>query len=128
MSVDFLSVEDLEVLGQRILGVRYEVLDWGLLDSAANRPQATAFGDDAYPTIHDKAAALLHSLAKNHALRDGNKRLGWAACVLFYAMNDFHVAEYEDEQVAFVLAIADGSVDQIDGIAKQLRLWCVPVG
>lgn len=55
------------------------VRDWGLLESALNRPQANIFGADAYPTLHEKVAALMHSLARNHALIDGNTRLAFMA-------------------------------------------------
>ena len=61
------------------VGAEVMVHDVGLLESALGRPRATVFGDDAYPDLHTKAAALLHSLARNHALVDGNKRLAWAA-------------------------------------------------
>ncbi len=73
-----LDLEDLLHVARRTLGA-FEVRDIGLLESAAARPQATAFGEDAYPSIHDKAAALLHSVARNHPLFDGNERLSLAA-------------------------------------------------
>ena len=82
MPCEFLSLEDLLdiVTALRIGPVR----DLGLLNAAALRPQTTLMGQDAYPSTAAKAAALLESLAKNHALIDGNKRLGWAACSVFY--------------------------------------------
>ena len=69
----YLNVEEaLELI--RLLGAG-PVRDVGLLDSALARPQSSAFGEDAYPTLRLKAAALMHSLVKNHSLMDGNKRL-----------------------------------------------------
>ncbi len=76
--IDYLSVEDLLEIAVGVIGevaIRYR----GLLASAAERPRSSAFGQDAYPTFAGKAAALMHSLARNHALIDGNKRLAWAA-------------------------------------------------
>jgi death-on-curing protein len=127
MNVDFLTVEDLEILGRALLGEAFVVLDWGAIQSAAGRPQAIAFGEDAYPSIHDKAAALLHSLVRNHPLQDGNKRLCWAAVVLFYAMNGLHVPQEADAQFDFVMGIAEGGINRVEDIAKQLALWATPL-
>jgi hypothetical protein len=77
--VEFLDLDDVLGLAVTLFGDPLPVRDIGLLGSAAARPQTTAFGDDAYPDIWTKAAALLHSIVKNHALVDGNKRLGWLA-------------------------------------------------
>ena len=87
--VEFLDLEDLLSM-VRALGIG-PVRDVGLLDSAAARPRASAFGEDAYGTIDLKAAALVHSLARNHALVDGNKRLAWLAVVVFLDLNDREV-------------------------------------
>lgn len=127
MSVEFLTAEDLEILGRTMLGRAFGLRDWGLLESACGRPQVSAFGEDAYPTTHDKAAALLHSLVRNHPLQDGNKRLGWAATVLFYAMNGFDVPPDEDAQFEFVMSIAGGGLDEVPEIAKQMSLWVTPL-
>ncbi|MGD3149560.1 type II toxin-antitoxin system death-on-curing family toxin [Tsukamurella tyrosinosolvens] len=63
------------------------VRDHGLLESAALRPQTSVFGDDAYPTLDEQAAALMESIVRHHPLVDGNKRLGWLATVVFYGLN-----------------------------------------
>lgn len=82
---EFLSLEDLlRIVEAAGLG---PVRDVGLLDSAAHRPQTSMFGQDAYPDLASKAAALLHSLAHNQPLGDGNKRLAWLAMVVFFAVN-----------------------------------------
>ncbi|HQJ34387.1 MAG TPA: Fic family protein, partial [Rhodoglobus sp.] len=83
MTVEFLTLEDLLALAAD-LGVP-AVRDLGLLDAAAKRPQTSLYGRDAYTGIHEKAAVLLESLTRNHALIDGNKRLGWLATYVFYA-------------------------------------------
>jgi death on curing protein len=92
--VDDLDLEDLLAL-TRALGAG-PVRDLGLLDSACARPRSTAFGADAYTTLEAKAAALLHSLARNQALVDGNKRLAWLAAVVFLDINGSAV-ELDDE-------------------------------
>ena len=83
----YLTLPELLHVAERTLGADFIVRDYGLLEAALARPQATAFGKDAYPTLDGKAAALLHSLARNHALIDGNKRLALAALIAFYGLN-----------------------------------------
>ena len=109
-ALDFLSVDDfLEIAEGIIAGVA--VRDGGLLASAATRPRSSAFGEEAYPTFSEKAAALMHSLARNHALVDGNKRLAWAATRVFCLLNgrDFDFAV--DDAEALVLAVARGDLE-----------------
>ena len=99
------------------------VRDFGLLQSAVARTQATAFGQDAYPTVELKAAALMESLARNHALIDGNKRLAWLATMVFCLFNDVLVTPPGvDEAERFVLAGCQGQVS-LDEIAATLRRW-----
>jgi death-on-curing protein len=99
------------------------VRDFGLLQSAVARPQATAFGRDAYPTMALKAAALMESLARNHALVDGNKRLAWLATMVFCLFNDMTVtAPSVDEGERFVLAVCQGQLS-LDDIADTLLKW-----
>ncbi len=115
-----LDLEDLLHVARRTLGA-FEVRDIGLLESAAARPQATAFGEDAYPSIHDKAAALLHSVARNHPLVDGNKRLSLAATIAFYGLNGVQLTLSNDEAYELVMAIASGQLDDVASIAGRLR-------
>jgi death-on-curing protein len=99
------------------------VRDIGLLDSAAHRPQASAFGQDAYATIHEKAAALLDAVVRHHALVDGNKRLGWAATVVFYDLNGFDLDPPSvDEAVALVVAVAAGPME-LCKLSERLASW-----
>ena len=115
----YLDLEDLLHVAERTLG---EVLvrDVGLLESASARPQTSAFGADAYPSMHAKAAALLHSIARNHALVDGNKRLGLAAVIAFYGLNGFRLTMTNDEAYDLVVAVAAGELDEIETIAQPL--------
>jgi death on curing protein len=116
-TVEFLDLEDLIELVRR-LGVG-PVRDIGLLDAAAARPRSSAFGSDAYPTLELKAAALLHSLVRNHALVDGNKRLAWLATVVFLDLNDRTVALDDDEAFTLVMEAAGGMLD-VEEIAERL--------
>ena len=74
--LEYLDVEDLVVLGTQLVGDEFTVRDVGLLGAAAERPQTSAFGEDAYRDLWMKAAALMQSLVNGHPLVDGNKRLG----------------------------------------------------
>jgi death on curing protein len=120
-SVEYLDLDDLLALAISLLGDPPPVRDVGLLGSAAARPQATAFGEDAYPDLWAKAAALLQSIVKNHALVDGNKRLGWLATGTFLEINGIEVTHVANEAVyEFVMAVAAGRHDVAD-IAEQLE-------
>jgi death-on-curing protein len=118
--VIFLELEDLLRIAGRALGSEPEVRDHGLLESALARPRATAFGEDAYSDLHHKAAALLHSLARNHALVDGNKRLALAATIAFYGMNGMRLSLTNDEAYDLIVAVAAGQVDEVSAIAPIL--------
>ena len=102
------------------------VRDTVLLESALARPAATLFGRDAYPDAFSKGAALLHSMLRNHALLDGNKRTGWIVCALFFELNGY--AERYDEQAMFdfILAVAEGEIEDIGDIAEELAIWFAP--
>jgi death on curing protein len=116
--VEYLNLED--ILGLvRALGIG-PVRDVGLLDSAVARPRSSAFGEDAYPTVNLKAAALLQSLVNNHALVDGNKRLGWLATVVFLDLNGLHPELADSEAFDLVWEVAASSVD-IEDIARRLK-------
>ncbi|MFE9634780.1 type II toxin-antitoxin system death-on-curing family toxin [Streptomyces sp. NPDC006463] len=99
-----------------------EVRDYGLLDSALARPRSSVFGQDAYPDIWEKAAALMESLARNHCLVDGNKRIAWYATWVFLHMNGHPLdAEFDvDEAEQFVLDVCQGALD-VPKIAAQLQ-------
>lgn len=116
----FLDLEALIHVARRTLGTEPEIRDAGLLESALARPRAAAFGQDAYPTIHEKAAALLQSLARNHALVDGNKRLSLAATLAFYGMNGLRLTLTNAEAYDLVIAVAVGQLDDIAAIAEHL--------
>ncbi|MCW2541658.1 MAG: death-on-curing protein [Frankiales bacterium] len=85
----------------------------------------TVFGDDAYPTLDLKVAALMHSLARNHAFVDGNKRVAWLAAGAMYWINGFWLEAPEDPAYDLVISVATGDIDVPD-IAKALSAWVVP--
>ena len=115
-----LTVEDFLSL-VKDLGVG-PVRDVGLLDSAAHRPGAVLYGHQAYSDLDHKAAALLDSLVGNHALVDGNKRLGWLAVVVFYGLNEVALDAPDDPAYELVMSVArrESSVDEI---AATLARW-----
>jgi death on curing protein len=117
--IEYLSLEDLLDL-TAALGAG-PVRDIGLLDSACHRPRAGLLGQEAYPTLTAKAAALMHSIAGNHALIDGNKRLALLATVVFLRINGYRLDLTDDEAFDLTMAVAAGQLDA-DGIGKYLRL------
>jgi len=124
--VIYLTLPELLYIAERALGSEPHVRDYGLLEAAAARPQATAFGGDAYPDLDAKAAALLHSLARNHALIDGNKRLALAAIIAFYGVNGRRLTLTNDQAYDLVIDVAVGHLDSVDDIAAQLRTATEP--
>jgi death on curing protein len=119
--VIYLTLPDLLHVAERTLGADYAVRDYGLLSAALARPQATAFGKDAYPDLDAKAAALLHSLARNHALVDGSKRLALAAAIAFHGLNGRRLTLTNDQAYDLVISVAAGQLDDADAIAAILR-------
>ncbi len=117
----YLTYADLLYVAERGLGEPAVVRDAGLLESAAARPQTSVFGDDAYPTLEDKAAALVHSIARNHALVDGNKRLALAGLIAFLGVNGRRLTLTNDEAYDLIIAIATGELNEIPDIAERLR-------
>ncbi len=122
----FLYLAELLHVAVRTLGAEPDVRDVGLLESALARPQASAFGEAAYPTTHLKAAALLHSLARNHALVDGNKRLALAATVAFYGINGMRLTLTNDQAYELVINVASGTLNEVPGIASVLEASAEP--
>lgn len=122
----YLTLPELLHIAVRVLGAEPEVRDYGLLESALARPRATAFGSDAYPGLDAKAAALLHSLARNHALIDGNKRLALGATIAFYGVNGRRLTLTNDEAYEFIMSVAEGKLDSVDDIAAVLATATKP--
>ncbi|MCA1783496.1 MAG: type II toxin-antitoxin system death-on-curing family toxin [Dermatophilaceae bacterium] len=115
--IDYLTVEDLLEIAAGVLD-QVVVRDAGALAAAAARPRATVFGDDAYPTFEDKVAALLHSLVRNHALLDGNKRLAWSAARIFCLLNNRDLSYTVDDAETMMLSAAAGHAD-----VQEISAW-----
>lgn len=122
--VEYVTLDDLLMFAE-ILGVP-AVRDVGLLDAAAHRPQASVFGSDAYPDLPAKAAALLCSIARNHALVDGNKRLAWMASKAFLMANGFK-PEPPSVIEAYDLVIAAATGEwEVPEVSERLAAWVTP--
>jgi death on curing protein len=119
--VIFLTLQDLLHVAGRTLGPDYTVRDHGLLEASLARPRANILGKDAYPTLDTKAAALLHSLARNHALLDGNKRLALAALIAFCGLNGLRLTLTNDEAYDLVMKVASGQLDTVDDITAVIQ-------
>ncbi|MEV2219686.1 Fic family protein [Nocardia vinacea] len=119
----YLDVSELLLIAETVNGSKHCVRDWGLLQSSAERPKTTVFGMDAYPTLLDKLAALLHAIARNHALVDGNKRTAWIAVDIMLSLNTGHGLQVDvDAQEQFMNDVAQGLLEVPD-IALRLKEW-----
>lgn len=119
----YVSFEDALRLVRR-LGVG-PVVDPGILDSALHRPRSVVFGEEAYPSMADKAAALLESIVRNHPLADGNERLGWLSVVVFCGLNGWEVEAPDDAVYRLVVAVAEGALEWKE-IAAELAAMLRP--
>lgn len=124
MKIYYLDRDDILTVAADAIGSVPAVREYGLLDAAIARPQSTVFGLDAYPGVFEKAAALLHSIARNDALVDGNKRTAWAAAWVFLAVNGYPIEDHLDDDRAekFMNAAAKGMLE-LDGIARELEWY-----
>lgn len=125
---DYLSLEEVLAIHDSFTGAAPGVRDAGLIASAVARPQATAFGEDAYSGTWEKAAALLQSLACNHGFVDGNECTAWLAARVFLVLNG-HVpdpATNADEAVEFVVSVAERRLDNVPAIASELAKFFTP--
>lgn len=120
---EFLTLEDGLTIVDRL---GFHVRDSGLLASALTRPSTSLFGVDAYPTIDRKAAALLESLTRNHALFDGNKRTAWTTLVAFLWINGWRHSFDTDGAFDLVVGVASGVID-LDDSERRIRDHRIPL-
>ena len=118
--IDYLDFHDLTQICQAIIP-NVAIRDEGLLKSAIERPKTSVFGEDAYKTFEEKAAALMHSLARNHALVDGNKRISWAATRAFCILNGYDIKLSVDDAEELVVGVAAGKYD-VPEITKLINI------
>jgi len=123
VTVEYLRLEDLLQLATDLGNL--EVRDLGLLEAAAQRPKTTLYGQEAYPALHEKAAVLLESLSRNHALVDGNKRIAWLATFVFFDLNDLSMDAPDDDAYQLVIGVSIGAVDYREA-ARSLARWTQP--
>ena len=121
-----LDLEDLVHVAERALGHAPPVRDWGLLESAAARPAAAAYGQHVYGNLYEKAAALLHSLARSHPLLDGNTRLALAGTIAFLGVNGVRLTLTNDEAYRLIIQVASGALDDVGSIAAALKAGSAP--
>ncbi|WNF27317.1 type II toxin-antitoxin system death-on-curing family toxin [Streptomyces sp. C11-1] len=119
----YLTVQEVLDLAELACGgQQVAVRDLGLLSSAVHRPQSQMFGVEAYTDLFQKTAGLLQSLAVNHPLVDGNKRMAWMSTVVFLDINGADMVEVDqDEAYKLVIEVAMGSLEDVDQIAGRLR-------
>ena len=120
VAIDYLLLDDLLEIGRAIIP-NFQVRDIGLLESAAARPQTTIFGKDAYKTFEEKAAALMHALARNHPLIDGNKRLAWSTTRIFCLMNG-HDIDYSVVETEILIVGIDRGDYEVAEIVELLKI------
>lgn len=120
----YLTAEDVAKINQLILNIE-PICDFGLLEGSVLRPQTSVAGHDAYPDIHTKAAALFHSLVRNHPFIDGNKRTDVTATIVFYGLNGWWINTDDGDLVALALDVAEGQIG-VEQIAKRLADWARP--
>jgi len=118
--VEYLDLDDVLGLAERLLGTPVPIRDVGLLGSAVARPQTTVGGRDAYPDVWTKAAALLQSIVNNHALIDGNKRLGWLATAVFLELNGIDITAAANSDVYDLVIDVASRQSSIDDLATRL--------
>lgn len=119
--VEYLDVDDLIGLAVALLGDPPPLRDPGLLGAAAARPRATPFGEDAYPDLWHKAAALLHSIVEDHPLVDGNKRLGWVACAVFLDLNGIDSTTAANYAVYDLVMVVAADPIEVEELALRLQ-------
>lgn len=123
--IRYLSIDDLLHVAERTLP-SVSVRDAGLLASAVARPAQMVFGKEAYPGLFTKAAALLHSTARNHALVDGNKRLALAGTIAFLGVNGYRLTLSNDQAYALIMAVASGRTNELEEISSRLSAGSAP--
>ena len=121
MAIDFLDIHDLLEIAESLIP-KLKVRDLGLLEAAVARPQTTVFGNDAYESFEFKATSLMHSIARNHPLIDGNKRLAWSATRTFCLLNGYDIYNDVDSAERIILDVATGKLDVPEiAIALEIR-------
>ncbi len=123
----YFTLEELLHVAERAIDAQVAVRDYGLLESAVARPRASVFGEDAYPDLQSKAAALLLSICKNQALVDGNKRLALAATIVMLGINGWTLTFTNDQAYDLIIDAAAGKTLEVSDVALRLREGSSPI-
>lgn len=115
-----LTLEDLLEVAQRTVGPGMQVRDVGLLSAALARAEARALGRVVYPTVEERAAALMHSLATTSPLSEGNRPFAWAATAVFLARQGRPSELTDDQAIALVTDVLTGRLESVGAIAARL--------
>jgi death-on-curing protein len=124
--MDYLELDDVLAIHAemiRLFGGSAGILDIGKVESAVAQPRMTFGGQELYPTLAEKATALGLSLITNHGFRDGNKRVGYAALVVFIKLNGHDIQASDDEKEAICMAVADhkaGRNELLDWVQRHI--------
>lgn len=116
----------LDVVVTTLRGLGFHVRDLGLLDSALVRAQTRLYGQDAYPTLQLKAAAMVHSVINNHPMVDGNKRSAWVILNFFLVLNNRQLRSSQDNAYEFIMSIAEKRIE-LEEIAAWLEDHMIPL-
>jgi death-on-curing protein len=116
----------LEVVAAALTGLGFHVRDLGLLDSALVRAQTRLYGQDTYPTLALKAAAIVHSVINNHPMVDGNKRSAWVILNFFLVLNNTQIRANQDSAYEFIMSIAEKRIE-LEEIAAWLEDHMIPL-
>jgi death-on-curing protein len=122
--IQYLYLDEVIEIGEALIP-DFRIRDVGLLESAVNRPEMTVYGREVYKTLAEKIAALMHSLASNHALVDGNKRITWSCGRVFAILNDCDFEVDVDEAERIIMALASGELDA-KSLAPIIEEWIKP--
>lgn len=117
----YLTLDEVLAVAARVIDGEVLLRDAGLLEAAVARPRTSVFGEDAYPDLHSKSAALLLSICKDHALIDGNKRLALAAAIVMLGVNGWKLTLSNDEAYDLIIAVATGELCEVSDVAERLR-------
>ena len=118
---------DLSLALTQIGYLGFHVRDMGLLQGCLARPRTSVYGQEAYPSLALKGAALLHSLVTTHPMVDGNKRTGWTLLLTFLQLNGLEIIASTEDALAFILGAATGE-SELEDIARWIEAHLVPAG
>jgi death-on-curing protein len=119
--VIYLTLDEVLAVAAPVINGEVLLRDAGLLEAAVARPRTSVFGEDAYPDLNSKSAALLLSICKNHALIEGNKRLALASAIVMLGINGWKLTLSNDEAYDLIIAVATGELSEVSDVAARLR-------